>query len=193
MGVTFCPCGTRPDPDSLGILVDVQVDPGEVYLCGDLNWPEPLPIDPESLRKVNQIGSGQVANMKAAYGTMTAISEGVKRQGYMKAHATFVERVDHDERRVHLDIQITMGQQYVFSRLIVEGLDILSEPAVRKRWGMSAGDPFDVRYPAYFLDRIKADAMFENLKRTSWGIDIDEASGRVDVTVKFFGLSDEAR
>ncbi len=193
MGVRFCPCETRPDPDSLGILVDVQVDPGEVYLFGDLNWPEPFPIDPESLQKVNQIGSGEVANMKAAYGTMTAISEGVKRQGYMKAHATFVERVDHDERRVHLDIQITMGQQYVFSRLIVEGLDILSEPAVRKRWGMSAGDPFDVRYPAYFLDRIKADAMFENLKRTSWGIDIDEASGRVDVTVKFFGLSDEAR
>lgn len=193
MGVKFCPCESRPDPDSLGLLVDVHVEPGEVYLFGDLNWPEPLPIDPESLRKVNRIGSGAVANMKAAYETMTAVSEGAKRQGYMKAHATFVERVDHDERRVHLDIQIQLGKQYVFSRLIVEGLDILSEPAVRKRWGMKAGDAFDVRYPAYFLDRVKADAMFENLKRTSWGIDIDEPSGRVDVTVSFFGISDEAR
>ena len=56
---------------------------------------------------------------------------------------------------------------------------------------MKPGDPFDVRYPAYFLDRVKADAMFENLKRTSWSLDIDEASGRVDVTLVFSGLADE--
>ena len=190
MGVIFCPCEAQPDPESQGLLVDVQVEPGEVYLFGELVWPEPLPIAPESLRKVNQIGSGQVANMKAAYETMAGISEGAKRQGYMKAQATFDERVDHEERRVHLEIEIALGKQYVFSRLIVSGLDILSEPAVRKRWGMKQGDPFDVRYPAYFLDRVKADAMFENLKRTSWSIDIDEVSGRVDVTLMFSGMAD---
>ena len=191
MGVSFCPCETQSDPDSQGLLLDVQVDPGEVYLFGDVIWPEPLPAAPETLRKVNRIGSGQVANMKAAYDTMAGISEGAKRLGYMKAQATFDERVDHEERRVHLEIDIALGQQYVFSRLLVSGLDILSEPAVRKRWGMKPGDPFDVRYPAYFLDRVKADAMFENLKRTSWSLDIDEASGRVDVTLVFSGLADE--
>ena len=111
----------------------------------------------------------------------------------MKAHATFDECVDHDERRVHLDIDIAIGKQYKFSRLIVEGLDILSEPTVRKRWGMQAGDPFDVRYPAYFLDRVKADAMFENLKRTSWSIDIDEARALVDVTLVFSGMPETGR
>ena len=128
--------------------------------------------------------------MKAAYQTMAEISERAKRTGYMKAQATFDERVDHDERRVHLDIDIAIGKQYVFSRLIVSGLDILSEPAVRKRWGMEPGDPFDVRYPAYFLDRVKADAMFENLRRTSWNIDVDEPSGRIDVTLVFSGLAE---
>ncbi len=190
IGVTFCPCKAQPDPDSEGLLVDVRVEPGEVYLFGEVVWPEPLPIAPESLRKVNQIGSGQVANMKAAYDTMAGISEGAKRHGYMKAQATFDESVDHEQRRVHLEIDIALGKQYVFSRLIVSGLDILSEPAVRKRWGMEPGDPFDVRYPAYFLDRVKADAMFENLKRTSWNIDIDEVSGRVDVTLVFSGMAD---
>ena len=190
MGVAFCPCQAQPDPDTEGLLVDVQVEPGEIYLFGDVIWPEPLPIAPETLRKVNRIGSGQVTNMKAAYDTMAGISEGAKRHGYMKAQATFDERVDHEQRRVHLEIDIALGKQYVFSRLIVSGLDILSEPAVRKRWGMNQGDPFDVRYPAYFLDRVKADAMFENLKRTSWNLDVDEASGRVDVTLVFSGMED---
>lgn len=193
MNVEFCPCDVSPDPDTAGVLVQVEVRQGEVYLFGELAWPEPLPIDPESLAKVNQIGSGQVVNMRAAYDTMAAIGEGMKRQGYMKAHARFDERIDHDERLVHLDIQISPGQQYLFSRLLVEGLDILSEPAVRKRWGMQPGQAFDVRYPAYFLDRVKADAMFEGLKRTSWSIEIDEDAGRVDVTLFFSGVSEEER
>jgi len=117
----------------------------------------------------------------------------MKRQGYMKAHARFDERIDHDERLVHLDIEISPGQQYLFSRLVVKGLDILSEPAVRKRWGMQQGQPFDVRYPAYFLDRVKADAMFEGLRRTSWSVDIDEVSGRVDVILVFSGVAEEKR
>ena len=193
MNVTFCPCEARPDPDSEGLLVDVHVEQGEVYLFGEVAWPDPMPVDEDTLRKVNAIGPGQVANIKAAYETMARISEGMKRHGYMKAHATFDERVDHDERRVHLDIDIAIGKQYKFSRLIVEGLDILSEPTVRKRWGMQAGDPFDVRYPAYFLDRVKADAMFENLKRTSWSIDIDEARALVDVTLVFSGMPETGR
>ena len=193
MNVEFCPCDVRPDPDTEGLLVQVEVQQGDVYLFGDLAWPEPLPLDPDSLARVNQIGSGQVANIRAAYDTMSAIGEGMKRQGYMKAHARFDQRVDHDERLVHLDIEISPGQQYLFSRLLIDGLDILSEPAVRKRWGMQPGQPFDVRYPAYFLDRVKADAMFEGLKRTSWSIDIDEDAGRVDVTLFFSGVSEERR
>ncbi len=190
MNVAFCPCEASPDPDSAGLLVDVQVQQGDVYLFGEISWPEPMPVDEDSLRKVNRIGTGQVANIKAAYDTMAGISEGMKRLGYMKAQATFEERVDHDERRVHLDIDIAAGTQYRFSRLMIEGLDILSEPAIRKRWGMVSGEPFDVRYPAYFLDRIKADAMFENLKRTSWRLDTDEARGLVDVTLQFFGMAE---
>ena len=193
MNVEFCPCEVSPDPDTAGLLVQIEVRQGEVYLFGELAWPEPLPLDPESLARVNQIGSGQVANIRAAYDTMAAIGEGMKRQGYMKAHARFDERIDHDERLVHLDIEISPGQQYLFSRLVVKGLDILSEPAVRKRWGMQQGQPFDVRYPAYFLDRVKADAMFEGLKRTSWSVDIDEVSGRVDVILVFSGVAEERR
>ena len=192
MSVSFCPCETRPDRESEGLVVDVHVEQGEEYRFGEVAWPDPLPIDPDSLRKVNQIEPDRVANMKAAYATMADIAEGMQRQGYMKASAVFDERVDHDTRQVHLDIRIEPGLQFVFSRLIIKGLDILSEPAIRKRWGMGRDAPFDVRYPAYFLDRVKADAMFENLKRTSWSVETDDTTGRVDVTLFFWGLAAES-
>ncbi len=190
MNVIFCPCETSKDPDSEGLLVDVHVEQGEVYLFGEVSWPQPMPVDPDSLAKVNRIVPGEVANMKAAYDTMAAVSEGMKQHGYMKAQATFEERVDHDARQVNLDIQIAPGTLYVFSRLIIEGLDILSEPAIRKRWGMQSGDPFDIRYPAYFLNRVKSEAMLENLMRTDWRFNANESSGRVDVTLVFYGKSE---
>ncbi|MDE0102234.1 MAG: hypothetical protein OXN89_07630 [Bryobacterales bacterium] len=193
MNVRFCPCEASPDPESEGVLVSVRVDQGDVYAFGEIAWPEPMPMDPDALARVSRISSGSVADMKAAYETMAAIGEGLKRHGYMKAHARFDEQVDHDTRLVHLQVHIDTGVRYVFSRLIIKGLDILSEPAVRKRWGMQPGQPFDVRYPAYFLDRIKADAMFAGLRRTSWGLDSDDSSGRVDVTLVFSGEPEQAR
>ena len=191
MNVQFCPCTTAPDPESAGLLVKVHVEQGEVYTFGAINWPDPLPIDEESLARSTLIGVGQRVDLKAAYETMAAISEGMKRQGYMKAQATFDEHIDHEAKKVSLDVEISPGRQYFFSRLVIDGLDILSEPFVRKRWGMQSGAPFDIRYPAYFLDRVKADAMFENLKRTSWSIDEDDNTGLVDITLHFSGLAKE--
>ncbi len=187
MNVKFCPCEAAPDPDTEGLLVQVRVEQGDVYKIGEVTWPQPLPVDPRNLSKVNRIVSGDTVNMTAAYGTMAAIAESMKRQGYMKAEARFETAVDHEAKLVHFDIAIAPGAQYTFSRLIVLGLDILSEPAVRKRWGMQAGAPFDIRYPAYFLERVKADAMFENLKGATWSMDIDQTRKTVDVALVFSG------
>lgn len=187
MNVKFCPCRAEPDPDTQGLLVEVQVKQGEIYKVGEAVWPQPMPVDARNLSKINRIVPGATVNMTAAYDTMAVISESMKRQGYMKAQATFETEIDHEAKLVHFEISIVPGALYAFSRLVVRGLDILSEPAVRKRWGMQAGAPFDIRYPAYFLERIKADAMFENLKGTNWRIDIDETRKTVDVALIFSG------
>ena len=187
MNVKFCPCETAPDPDTEGLLVQVRVEQGEIYTVGEVAWPQPMPVDPRNLSKVNRIVSGGTVNMTGAYETMAAIAESMKRQGFMQAEATFETAIDHEAKLVHFDVAIAPGAQYTFSRLIVRGLDILSEPTVRKRWGMPAGAPFDIRYPAYFLDRVKADAMFENLKGATWRMDIDETRKTVDVALVFSG------
>ena len=187
MDVKFCPCETMPDPDTEGLLVQVHVDQGEIYKIGEVAWPQPMPVDPRNLSKVNQIVSGGTVNVTAAYDTMAAITESMKRQGFMKAQATFETDVDHEAKLVDFDIEIMTGPRYSFSRLVVQGLDILSEPAIRKRWGMKVGAPFDIQYPAFFLERVKADAMLENLKTTDWHLNVDEIKNTVEVALVFNG------
>ncbi len=187
MNVKFCPCAAEPDPDTEGLLVQVRVEQGEIYKIGEVTWPQPMPVAPKNLSTVNRIVPGGTVNMTDAYNTLAAIAESMKRQGFMKAQATFETAVDHEAKLVHFDISIVAGARYTFSRLIVQGLDILSEPTIRKRWGMQVGAPFDIRYPTYFLERVKADAMFENLKGTNWRIDVDETRKTVDVVLVFSG------
>jgi hypothetical protein len=52
---------------------------------------------------------------------------------------------------------------------------------------MERGDPFDAAYPAYFLDRIRAEQMFDNLENTKWTQEVDETSKSVEVTLIFEG------
>ena len=56
---------------------------------------------------------------------------------------------------------------------------------------MQLGDPFDAHYPAYFLDRIRAEQMFDNLENTKWTREIDETTKTVEVTLIFEGQKAE--
>jgi hypothetical protein len=52
---------------------------------------------------------------------------------------------------------------------------------------MKKGQPFNVEYPDYFLDRIREDGVFDNLGRTKSIIEPNPGTGTVDVTLIFEG------
>jgi hypothetical protein len=79
------------------------------------------------------------------------------------------------------------GYRYTFDRLVIEGLDILAEPIIRKRWGMMSGAPYAPRYPAFFLARLQEENAFEGLRDTRFKEDVDEQTKRVSVTLQFIG------
>ena len=74
-----------------------------------------------------------------------------------------------------------------FRTLEIKGLDINGEAAVRKRWGIKRGQPFDGAYPELFLKRIQEEAMFDRLAKTNSRIRVDEAAKAVDVELDFKG------
>ena len=88
-------------------------------------------------------------------------------------------------RRVDLTFRVETGPQFTFHELKIVGLDITSEPVIRKLWGIEPGKPFVPGYPDHFLERVKEMGLFDYLKSTAAERNIDFQKHTVDVTLTF--------
>jgi hypothetical protein len=122
---------------------------------------------------------------------LASMVEALKRNGYMKADARYNQTLNASRNQVELEILIQAGDQYKMDRLTIKGLDVVTEPAVRKRWAIRTGDPFDAGYPAYFLSQARE--MFDNLGGTDWKMSVDEAARSVDVELIFLPAAKEEK
>ncbi len=77
------------------------------------------------------------------------------------------------------------GDQYTLRTLTIKGLDMIAEDAVRKRWAIKLGQPFDGEYPENFLKRIEEDGMFDQLGKTIPRVQVDEENKAVDIALEF--------
>jgi len=71
--------------------------------------------------------------------------------------------------------------------LEIRGLDVISEPAIRKMWGEKGGKPFDPEFPDAFLKDVRDQGIFDNLGQTSSETKVNEALKTADVTLIFDG------
>ena len=55
-------------------------------------------------------------------------------------------------------------------RLTIQGLDVETEPHIKKLWALKRGQPFNAEYPDYFLARLVEDQIMDNLGRTKSAI-----------------------
>lgn len=187
MGVEFCPCTVADDPNNLGLRVNVPVVEGDIYRYADVPVPEIDGVDADKIRRMYSPITGKTANVKAARESQAAIEEALRANGFLKAQTQLDISTDHEAKTVSLAMLIERGYRYSFDRLFIEGLDILSEPVIRKRWGMAPGDPYVPTYAAYFLEQLRVGEAFEGLADTQWKTDIDENTKRVNVTLRFIG------
>ena len=191
MDVKFEEASVEPDPGSAGLLVKVKVTDGPDYKYGTVQKPEVFGLPEDTVDKIFRFDPGDPVDMKRVREAQAELDERYRRNGFLHADTKLETKVDHEAHTVDLAWTVNPGPQYTMRKLIIKGLDILSEPVVRKRWGMQIGDPFDAHYPGYFLDRIRAEQMFDNLENTKWSQEIDETTKTVQVTLVFEGKKPE--
>ena len=189
MEVEFCPCPTEPDPETKGVLVTVHVEQGEEYSFGSLRFPQNVPLQPDQIASMLKVKEGEPANMGKVREGLSAIEDAFKRNGYMKALARHEQRLNTEQKTVDVEVLVQPGVQYAMGNLTITGLDVVTEPAVRKRWGMKIGEAFDGGYPTYFLERIHD--MFDNLTKTDSKIKVNEEKKTVDVELVFVGSGEK--
>jgi outer membrane translocation and assembly module TamA len=135
--------------------------------------------------KAAGLKSGEPVDFDAVGEGRARIRRLLEKNGYMRGETRVERAIDDAARKVNLLIKVESGPLFHFGTLKLVGLDILTEPAVRKLWGLKPGQPFDAGYPEYFLDRIREDGLFDNLGKTRSSIAVRESDHSVDVTLYF--------
>ncbi|MGE5487282.1 MAG: FtsQ-type POTRA domain-containing protein [bacterium] len=188
-GVTFPKIETSPEEGVDGVLVTVTVEEGELFTLGEVSL-EGIE-DTAPLIKAAALRTGDLFNMDEVRSAAGRIEKALRRDGYMGVTSDVSKRIDLEARRVDVTIRVTPGPQYRFGRLRIEGLDVTTEPAIRKLWGMKPGQTFNADYPTFFLERIREEEYFDNLGKTDSKLDVDETGRTVDVTLIFGAAAPE--
>jgi outer membrane protein insertion porin family len=189
--VQFTKIEVESATDVPGFVVTTTVEEGPSYEISDVKV-SGLPGESTAGDRLNRevtraanLKPGDLANfeeVKAAQTRMTAI---VKRNGFLDVTSTIDRSIDDEKHSVAFTIRFEPGEQYMFGRLTLKGLDIISEPAVKKMWAGDPGKPFNPEYPEVFLARIKEQRMFDNLKETKATSMPNRERHTVDVTLEF--------
>jgi outer membrane protein insertion porin family len=180
--VSFPKIETESAKDVTGIVVTVQVEPGPVYKLGKVAIQG---VEPDSLPKLANLTSGKPVNFDEVKAAQERIADTMHRTGYIQATSEVKRDVHDAEKTVDVTIAVTPGPQFAMGKLDIVNLDIETEPVIRKLWGLQPGKPFNTDYPQHFLDRVKEQGIFDNLKATRAETKVNQKENTVDVTLYF--------
>lgn len=184
--VAFPEITTTKAPENMGLNVMVKVVEGEEYNLGEIRF---LGEDgrAEDWLKIGNFRQGVTANMGEVDEGRRRMELAIRRTGYLDAKVTSRRSLNEERKTVDMEFSFEPGSRYTFDKLLIKGLDIISEPEIRKIWGPKSGDPFNPEYPDYFLNKIREDGVFDNLGETKAVPDIDRTNRTVTVTLIFKG------
>lgn len=181
--VAFPKVATEPAKDVDGVVVSVEVEPGPVYTLEHVSFTgAEAPREP--FAKLANLKTNQTANFDDVKAGRDRIVASMRVSGYLQASTEVKRDVNDKDKKVSIVINVIPGPLFTLGKLDIAGLDIESEPAIRKMWTIEPGKPFNPEYPDHFLDRIKKGGVFDNLKSTRSETKINP-DHTVDVTLYF--------
>ena len=180
--VSFPSITTEPATDVNGVVLTISVVEGPPYKLGRL---QVAGAPTAELGKLVDLKSGETVNFDEIKAQQVALESNFKRQGYLDVTSSIERQVNDATKTVDVTIRVVPGQRFILTKLNIVGLDIESEPVIRKMWGIGEGKPFNIDYPKHFLDVVKQDGIFDNLKSTRFENNIDRKAHTVEVTLYF--------
>jgi len=184
--VTFPKITNFPAGDVRGVGVKVEVNEGPAYDLGDVEV-RGTPYTPAQIERTAHFKSGQVANFTEIGQSIDAVLRELKDNGYLRPTQQVTRNINDEKKVVDLIVDVTPGDQYTFGKLDINGLDIETEPVIRKMWGLRPGAPFPASYPQVFLDRVRSEGIFDNLGETKSQQDVNDERHTVNVRLIFKG------
>lgn len=185
--IAFPKIETAKSTENDGLDVTVTIDEGEPYKLGDVNYKG---IDARQATELNKLGNwskGQTVNFADIESGLSRIRKSYREDGYLRIETPLTRVIHDDTKTLDLIVDVKPGARFSMGTLTIKGLDVISEPVIRKLWRMNAGDPYKESYPDQFLAMIQAEGYFDNLARTGAEAILNEKTYTADVTLNFLG------
>jgi outer membrane protein insertion porin family len=185
--VAFPKIETAKSTDNDGIDVTLTIDEGEAYKLGEVNY---TGIDARQATELNKLGNwskGALVDFAEIETGLSRIRKSYREDGYLRVETPVIREMHDDSKTVDLTVSIQPGARFSMGKLSIVGLDIISEPVIRKLWRLNPGDPYKENYADQFLAMIQAEGYFDNLARTGAEAALNEAAHTADVTLTFLG------
>src|SRR5579872_354620 len=187
--VAFPKIVTEPSkhPEVVGVSVTVSVEEGPTYKLGAVHFTGAAARQARELEDLVKWRKDETINFDEIKAGLNRIVKRYKTTGYLHASARADRTIDDKEHIVDLAVNVDAGPEFKYGTLEIRGLDVISEPAIRKMWGTKEGKPFDAEYPDAFLKDVHDQGIFDNLGDTSAQTKVNEDRKTVDVTLIFLG------
>jgi outer membrane protein assembly factor BamA len=183
--VVFSSIKVSKSTENQGVSVMVAIQEGDSYNLGEVTFNGVDGRKATELARIATWRKGEVADFTTIANSLSAIRKSFREEGYLHA-ATKLDRDLHDaEHTVDLRITVEPGKRYTMGKLTIKGLNINTEPVIRKAWKLQENAPYRESYPDTFLKNIREDGVFEDLDRTAAEVVPNDETGAVDVTLTF--------
>ncbi len=124
-----------------GVVVTVTVDEGPVYKLGEVRFTGVADADAEDLSRSADLRKGDPAHFDDVRAAVERVEKKYRDRGYLHIESKVAREIHDEARTVDVAVALEPGAQFRFGKLTIKGLDILSEPEIRKTWGQMEGLP----------------------------------------------------
>nr|AUN37688.1 outer membrane protein assembly factor YaeT precursor [uncultured bacterium] len=191
--VTFPEIKTMKAENDDGVVVTISVNEGAVYTLGAVTLAGLPAAEIAEIQKSQDWRKGETVNFTHIDAGLDKIRKRERSKGYLRADTRVVRDIHDQDHTVNLNVNVDLGPQFTLRKLTIQGLDLLTEPVIRKMWKIDVGQPFQDGYPEAFLNRVREEGIFDNLGKTRAESDIDQDAHTVDVTLFFTGAGTPAK
>lgn len=191
VAVTFPKIQSEKSTENAGYVVHVEIQEGPVFHFGSSRFRGGT-VSADDIRSMMHFRKGEVFDGSKAEQLRRDLVDFMRHRGHLSAAIQLSREEDDKNLIVNLLYDMQPGPVYKFETLNIHGLDIQSEPAIRKLWAEKPGQPFNPDYPEFFLKRIKEMGIMDNLGTTKSTFAPDSAAHTVTVNLFFKGAAGEA-
>lgn len=169
-----------------GVVVTAEVEEGPEFTLEDVEI-NGTPLSPTEIEDLAQYKRGETVNYTKVGLTLEKVLAKMKNLGYIKSSYKAKREINPEAKTAKLFVDVDLGPRYTMGSLKIEGLDVVSEPVIRKMWTMNQGDAFRADYPDLFLRTVRERGVFDFLGETQSKTDVNDQRRTIDVTLVFKG------